>query len=164
MAEGSLHSNTAGFRSAGLARGGLSNKAMWCVGLGLLANAAMMALTHFSQANVPEFKFDQAAFAQSSPSDRMLGARGLYMMPAQLGPSTYGVYLMDVDSQTITVYRAMPDTSRFRLMAARSFRNDRFLEDLNNETPTPKDVQKLVEAQRQRDAIEGKKPESEPSQ
>jgi hypothetical protein len=145
-------------------RGGITNKALWCVGLGLLANAAMMAFAHFSPAAVPEFKLDQSAFAQSTPNERMLGARGLYMMPAQLGPTTYGVYLMDVDSQTITVYRAMPDSSRFRLMAARSFRNDRFLEDVNNETPTPKDVQKLVEAQRQRDALEGKKTETDPNQ
>ena len=137
----------------------LANKALWCVGLGLLANAFMMLFTHFSQANVPEFKLDQSAFGQAMPADRMVGARGLYMMPAQLGPNAWGVYLMDADSQTITVYRASPDTSRFRLMAARSFRYDRFLEDVNNDTPTPKEVQKLVEDQRQRDALEGKKPD-----
>ena len=140
-------------------RTSLSNKALWCVGLGLLANASMMLFAHFFQANVAEFRFDQSAFAQATPSERMVGARGLYMMPAQLGPNTWGVYLMDADSQTITVYRAAPDSSRFRLMAARSFRYDRFLEDVNNDTPTPKEVQKLVEAQRQRDALEGKKPD-----
>lgn len=155
-----LHDGTDGRSVRGLAvRSGLANKALWCVGLGLLANAAAMLVTHLTQSGIPEFKLSQTAFAQAAPSDRMLGARGLYMMPAQLGPGTWGVYLMDVDSQTITVYRAAPDSSRFKLMAARSFRNDRFLEDVNNDTPTPKEVQKLVESQRQRDALEGKKPD-----
>ena len=140
-------------------RPSLTNKALWCVGLGLLANAAAMLVIHFCPAGATELRIDQAAFAQATPSDRMIGARGLFMMPAQLGPTAYGLYLMDADSQTITVYRALPDTSRFRLMAARSFRYDRFLEDVNNETPIPKEVQKLVEAQRQREALEGKKPE-----
>ena len=48
---------------------------------------------------------------------------------------------MDVDSSTICVYRALPQSSRFHLMAARSFKNDRFVEDWNNDSPNPKDVQ-----------------------
>jgi len=84
----------------------------------------------------------------------MLGARGIYMMPAQLGQSTWGVYLLDVDSQTISVYRASPESSHFRLMAARSFQYDRFLTDFNNERPNPKEVQKLVEDQRQRQELQ----------
>jgi len=137
-------------------RGRRTSAALWCVGLGLLANAAALLLGHWMPAGVTEFRLDQAAVAQSTP---IVGARGLYMMPAQLGPTAWGVYLMDVDSQTITVYRAVPDTSRLKLMAARSYRYDRFLEDVNNDTPTPRDVQKLVEAQRQRGALEGKKSE-----
>ena len=141
------------------ARPSLANKALWCVGVGLLANAAVILVTHFCPVGATELRIDQAAFGQATPAERMIGARGLFMMPAQLGPNTYGLYLMDADSQTITVYRALPDNSRFKLMAARSFRYDRFLEDVNNETPTPKEVQKLIEAQRQREALEGKKPE-----
>jgi hypothetical protein len=86
----------------------------------------------------------------------MLGARGLYMMPAQIGPQTYGVYLMDVDSETITVYRTNPDLNRFKLMAVRSFKFDRFLNDYNNEKPTPAEVQKIVQDQRNRKEIEKK--------
>ena len=78
------------------------------------------------------------------------------MMPAQLGPSAFGLYLMDVDSGTICVYKATPETSRFRLMAARSFKYDRFLEDFNNDTPRPKDVQKLADDQRQRVGLRDK--------
>jgi len=124
-----------------------SNKALWCVGLGLLANAAVMLYSR--NGRFPEF-IDQAALAQVPPASGLLGARGIYMMPAQLGPTSYGLYIMDVDSSTVCVYRALPEISRFKLMAARSFKNDRFLEDLNNENPTPKQVQDLVQKQRTR--------------
>ena len=76
-------------------------------------------------------------------------------MPAQLGASTWGLYIMDVESGTVCVYRANPETSRFKLMAVRFFRNDRFLSDFNNDSPTPKEVLKQVEQQRQREQIEG---------
>ena len=55
---------------------------------------------------------------------------------------------------TICVYKALPDTNKFRLMAARSFKYDRFLEDFNNEALRPKDVQKLIEDQRQRQDLQ----------
>jgi hypothetical protein len=86
------------------------------------------------------------------------------MMPAQLGPQTFGLYLMDIDSETITVYRAMPENSRLRLMAARSFKSDRFLTDYNNDKPTPGDVQKLVTEQRRRQEEEKKTAEPTVSQ
>jgi hypothetical protein len=106
----------------------------------------------------PGLTWDGSAFAQPSGAagGQMLGARGIYMMPAQLGPQVFGLYLMDIDSETITVYRANPDNSRFKLMAARSFKYDRFLMDYNNDKLTPGDVQKLVAEQRRRQEEERK--------
>jgi len=133
--------------------------ALWCVGLGLLANAAVMLYTRQSASDLT---FDTRAFAQGAPVERMLGARGIYMMPAQLGPNHYGLYVMDVDAETICVYRASPDTSRFRLMAVRTFKYDRQLEDVNNDAPTPREVQKLVQQQKQREQVENKKDDVKP--
>jgi hypothetical protein len=129
-------------------------KALWFIGLGLFANAAVLLL----RGHAPDIAFDRTALAQAAPAvpAQPLGARGLYMMPAQLGPMTWGLYLMDVDSGTICVYRALPETNKFRLMAARSFKYDRFLEDFNNETLHPKEVQKLIEAQQQRQDLQSK--------
>ncbi len=143
-------------RAGGGRSGTWGNKALWCVGLGLLANAA--ALVYSRAAGGGDLGIDAQAMAQmvNAPSDRMLGAKGIYMMPAQLGPTSWGVYLLDVDAGTICVYRANPDTLRFRLMAVRDFRYDRYLNDFNNEGLTPKDVQKLVNQQRQREQLEGK--------
>jgi len=132
-------------------RAGLRNKALWLIGVALLANAGVMLFSHRS---VPELILSNPAQAQDATP--MLGARGIYMMPAQLGPNTFGLYLMDVDSSTLCVYKANPDTSHFRLMAARSFKYDRFLEDFNNDPLTPKDVQKIVEKQRARTDLKGK--------
>ena len=129
------------------------NPALWLIGIGLLANAAVM-LFH---GRASDIILDRAAFAQAlapAGNQQLLGARGIYMMPAQLGPSTWGVYLLDVDSQTICVYRASPESSHFRFMAARSFQYDRFVTDFNNEKPTPKEVQRLIEDQRQRQELQ----------
>ncbi|HUO08457.1 MAG TPA: hypothetical protein VM008_09180 [Phycisphaerae bacterium] len=135
----------------------LLSKGFWIVGLGLLANAGVMLYSHIA-GRAPDLLLDRAAFAQADPgavsTGQPLGARGLYMMPAQLGANAWGVYLMDVDSQTLCVYRTTPETNRFRLMAARSFKNDRFLEDYDNEGLLPKDVQKMVSNQRQRQNLE----------
>jgi len=133
------------------------NKALWLIGIGLCANALVMLYTH-AFGPIPEFKLATPAFGQAAPSagGQLLGARGLYMAPAQLGPNSFGLYLMDVDSGTICVYKVSPDSSRFKLMAARSYKYDRFLEDLNNDPLTPASVQKLVEAQRQRQDLHQK--------
>jgi hypothetical protein len=133
----------------------LAGKALWLVGIGLLANAA--ALYSRGQ-SAPEIVLDQNAFAQAQPATpgQPLGARGIFMMPAQLGPATFGLYLMDVDSGTISIYKTNPDGNRFRLMAARSFKHDRFLEDFNNDSPRPKEVQKLVADQAQRIGLQEK--------
>jgi hypothetical protein len=130
------------------------SKALWLIAFALLANAAIL----LTRGQAPDIAFDRAALAQATPVQpaQPLGARGIYMMPAQLGPMTFGLYLMDVDSGTICVYKALPDTNHFRLMAARSFKYDRFLEDFNNETLTPKEVQKLVAAQQQRQDLQSK--------
>src|ERR1043166_565996 len=91
--------------------------ALWLIGIGLLANAAVMLVRG---QGATEIVLGQAAMGQATPAaagGQMLGARGIYMMPAQLGVNSWGLYLMDVDSGTICVYKATPETSHFRLMA-----------------------------------------------
>ena len=129
---------------------------LWAIGLGLLANALVMWSSRSSSAQYPlDLTLDQKAFAQPNPA-APLGARGILMMPAQLGPDTFGLYLLDLDAGNIVVYKALPNKDRFHLMAARNFRNDRLLEDFNNDSLTPKEVQKLIQQQKQRETLEGK--------
>jgi len=58
------------------------------------------------------------------------------------------LYLVDLKRGTICVYQYLPASRRLRLMAARLFVYDQQLEDFNNESPTPREVKKLVEQQR----------------
>jgi hypothetical protein len=112
----------------------MNSKPLYFIGFALLANAAIFTYSHFFPSKKGDLLLDRAAFAQALPaSNQMLG-----------------FYIMDVDSGTVTVYRVSPENSRLRLMAARSFRNDRFLEDYNNDGITPRDVQKLVAQQHER--------------
>jgi len=132
--------------------------ALFVVGAGLLANAAALLWPRAGGQYPTDFSFSQIAMAQpmpGTPNAGVAGARGLFAMPAQLGPNTYGLYLLDLDAGNIVVYRVNADKDRFHLMAARNFRNDRFLEDLNNDSPTPKEIQKLIQQQRQREALGG---------
>jgi len=129
-----------------------SSGALWLVGIGLLANAAVMLL----RGHAPDLVFDSTAFGQATPAPGgQLGARGIYMTPAQLGPNAFGLFLMDVDSGTICVYR-MTEANHFRFVASRSYKNDRFLEDYNNEGLSPKETQALVEQQRKRVELQQK--------
>jgi hypothetical protein len=74
-------------------------------------------------------------------------------MPAQLDVNSYGVYLLDLDSSTLVVYRTDAQANRLKLIASRTWKWDRFLDDFNNSAPTPKDVQRMVELARQREQI-----------
>jgi hypothetical protein len=76
------------------------------------------------------------------------GGAGVFIVPAQFSPNTYGCYLMDIDAQTLLAYQFYPgDKDKLRLMAARTFRYDRRLGHFNTGSPTPEDAKSLVEAE-----------------
>jgi hypothetical protein len=130
---------------------------LWLVGIGLLVNAVIM-LARPGSRFPDEISFDNKAFAQSGgggagPVGPAINTRGIYMMPAQLDVNSYGVYLLDLDSSTLVVYRTDAQANRLKLIASRTWKWDRFLDDFNNSAPTPKDVQRMVELARQREQI-----------
>lgn len=86
------------------------------------------------------------AFGQMAPA--VAGGNGVYMMPGQLGHDSYGCYLMDLDNQNLCIY-GWDDTGRkLKLLAARSFRYDRRLENFNTDSPSPSEVKELIEGKR----------------
>jgi hypothetical protein len=90
-------------------------------------------------------KLTPSASAQSYSAG---GARGVFAFPAQISKTSYGVYMVDVDTGTIWCYEYTGATRKLRLAAARSWRFDRYLEDLNGEDMSPTDVEQLVEQAR----------------
>src|SRR5688500_14816322 len=88
------------------------------------------------------------AFAAPPAPLPSAGGSGMYLMPAQFTPNSWGCYLMDVDAQTLCAYKWFDGERKLRLVAARHFRHDRRLHDFNTDQPTPDGVEKLLELER----------------
>ncbi len=132
-----------GFGLSGQSRG---HVVAW---MGVAALSAAVAVWVIDRRPAPA---PQAAYAQTA-APAPLGARGIYMCPAQLGPTTFGLYMIDVDAGTLWCYEYTPN--QLRLVAARSWIFDRYLEEYNVAGLRPADVAKLVQQQRsQRSRLE----------
>lgn len=80
----------------------------------------------------------------------MLGARGLFAFTGQIGPEKYGLWMLDVDAGTVWCYEYSPITRRMKLLAGRTFRYDRYLENFNQDDgSTPNIIEELLNQQRQ---------------
>jgi len=78
------------------------------------------------------------------------GARGVFAFTGQLTKNTFGVFMVDVDAGTMWCYEWDEGKGCLRLIAARSWRYDRYLEEFNSCGPGPGEVERLVEMQRAR--------------
>lgn len=85
------------------------------------------------------------AFAQQAMPP-IAGGGGLFFMPGQIDANLYGVYVMDVDRQTLMVYDYYRGEKSLRLIAARDIRFDRDLRRYNT-APDPDDIAGLLEAE-----------------
>src|SRR5688572_18316147 len=45
------------------------------------------------------------------------GGGGVFIMPGQLAPGSWGTYMMDIDAQTLSVYQYTPGDNMLRLKA-----------------------------------------------
>ena len=84
-----------------------------------------------------------AALAQAQPA--IAGGAGVFIAPAQFSSNIWGVYLLDVDQQTICAYSVSGNPPQLRLMAARNFRYDRRLGNYNIAGPSALEVKELLE-------------------
>jgi len=88
-----------------------------------------------------------SALAQNQP---MAGARGVFAFTGQLERDQYGLFMLDVDQGTIWCYAfdRVGGTSKLRLVAARTWMYDRYLQDFNCAPPDFRMVRQLVSQQR----------------
>ena len=100
--------------------------------------------------------WDRPALAQQA----LAGARGVYAFTGQLDRDQYGLFMMDVDQGTIWCYafERAGETRKLRLVAARTWVYDRYLQDFNCAAPDFRMVQQLVSEQRVRTARELREP------
>ncbi|HPD29032.1 MAG TPA: hypothetical protein PLL20_03490 [Phycisphaerae bacterium] len=112
--------------------------------LAIIASALVLRLD--------EGRFMRSAVAQTGGAGGgLVGARGIYAFSGQLTPRTYGVFMLDVDTGTIWCYeldRASNDELLLRLVAARTWTSDRYLEEFNVADPVPGAVRMMVQQQR----------------
>jgi hypothetical protein len=89
-----------------------------------------------------------AALAQNPPG--LAGARGIFAFTGPLERDQYGLFMLDVDQGTIWCYAFdnVAGTSKLRLVAARTWVYDRYLQDFNCAAPDFRAVQRLVSQQR----------------
>jgi hypothetical protein len=118
--------------------------------LALCANAVILFLILMAMISRDgRVNMTSAALAQMQPQPAIAGGNGIYVMPAQLSPNTWGCYLLDNQNHTLCVYQYSPGERLLRFAAARDFEYDRQLSNFNTEPPTT-DVKELVDRQRQR--------------
>jgi hypothetical protein len=80
----------------------------------------------------------------------MAGARGVFAFTGPLDRERTGLFMLDVDQGTVWCYafETVGGTSKLRLVAARTWVYDRYLQDFNCAPPDFRMVQKLVNQQR----------------
>lgn len=77
------------------------------------------------------------------------GAGGIFAFTGQIDRNSYGLFMMDVDNSTIWCYQYVPSMGRLRLVAARSYMYDRYLEDFKCDKDTnPDAIRKMLEHER----------------
>lgn len=124
---------------------------LWLIA-GLLAIIAVALI--FGSSNLSPLNL---ALAQPMPNRGGLeGARGIYAFTGQLSARTYGLFMVDVDSGTVWCYeiQRLPgagnkgEQTQLKLVAARSWLFDRYLEEFNTGEPIPSEVRDMIQAQR----------------
>ena len=114
--------------------------ALWIIAI-LLASIATALWVRPGDGPLP------AALAQGQA---LAGARGIFAFTGPLSRDQYGLFMLDVDQGTLWCYafETGGGTSKLRLVAARTWIYDRYLQDFNCAAPDFRMVQQLVSQQR----------------
>lgn len=75
-------------------------------------------------------------------------AGSIIAVTGQISRDGYGVYLVDLDNETICVYQYHTSAKTLRLLASRMFTYDMQLNEYNTE-PSPREIMQLVTQHRQ---------------
>lgn len=123
-----------------------SSPAAWVI-------AALLAIIAVGVWLRPARDWLPAALAQNQP---LAGARGIFAFTGQIDHNRFGLFMLDVDQGTIWCYEldSVGGARKLRLIAARTFLYDRYLQDFNCAAPDFRMVRELVEQQRTRAATD----------
>ncbi|HWL92246.1 MAG TPA: hypothetical protein VNT79_01815 [Phycisphaerae bacterium] len=111
--------------------------------------AVLLAIIATALVLRPELPFGARPAFGDTP---MMGAGGIYAFTGQIDRNSYGLFMMDVENRTVWCYQYVPNLNEFRLVAARSYAYDRYLENYNGGKVTPDQIRQLLEDERQQKA------------
>jgi hypothetical protein len=126
------------------------------VATALYVNAALLLAilaAMLARSDSPTLSLTPTAFAQAQQP--IAGGAGLFIVPGQFSSSIWGLYLMDVDQQTICAYSVTGNPPQLKLLCARSFRYDRQLKNYNVGGLSPDEVKDLVEKEKNTNRVTG---------
>lgn len=115
------------------------NPAQWLIAISLAA----IALTLLIRTDNPILPEADAQVTRSG------GARGIFAFSTQFCENSNGICMVDVDTMTLWCYEYVCGTKKLRLLGNRSWMYDRYLENFNIDGPTPQEVQRLVDQERE---------------
>ncbi len=75
---------------------------------------------------------------------RPVSAGGIMAFTGQITKDDYGIIMVDVDAGTIWLYQYQKPGNQLKLLAARSWLYDRYLEDYNCASPKPSEISQLI--------------------
>lgn len=84
--------------------------------------------------------------AEATPQETSQGE--VLVVPIQIDRDNYGIAMVDTNRQSLWIYelnRRAAAHNRLRLLAARSWKYDKLLEDYNTAEPKPKQIKELLE-------------------
>ena len=78
-----------------------------------------------------------------APGPGFAAPSNVMAVTGQITRDSYGIYLVDLNNQTLCVYQYVSPQKKLRLLAARTFAFDSQLDDYNTE-PSPREIRALV--------------------
>lgn len=78
----------------------------------------------------------------------LTGSSDIRTVPVRIGRESYGIAMVDTTAQTIWLYRINnrgPSHKRLELIAARTWKYDKLLEEFNSADPSPEQVKILLQ-------------------
>ncbi len=123
-----------------------------------------MAATIASGALLVLFVMGRPQLSDVNAQPQLSSGDDISVVGIQIDRERYGIAMVDRASETIWIYEINSrgtGQSRLRLLAARSWKYDRRLEDLNNAEPKPEQIKMLLESVEQRRTEPNKEQQAE---
>jgi hypothetical protein len=126
------------------------------VAVALYVNAALLlAILAAVLARLDSTTLSLTPAALAQAQQPIAGGAGLFIVPGQFSGNVWGLYLLDVDQQTICAYSVTGSPPQLKLMCARSFKYDRQLKNYNVGGLSPDEVKDLVEKEKNNNRVIG---------